>query len=289
MRYEGRVFRPPSEAYSLIIQSTIGCSHNKCDFCDMYKEKVFRIREIQAVSDDISEARQNHKKAERIFIADGDALIRSTEDWVIILEHIRKLFPECMQVNCYGTPRSILLKSAEELKLLNSLGLYMIYMGLESGSNTVLENINKGEAVDEIIEAGIKIKNSGIKLSVTAISGLGGTVLWEEHAIKTGKALSLIKPHYIGLLTLMLIEGTPLCERSVSGKFNIPSPTEIAAETYLMLSHLDSEGSIFRSNHASNYLSLGGTLNKDIELMKNALKDALGGNTVYKNEWLRRL
>ncbi|MCL2564955.1 MAG: radical SAM protein [Defluviitaleaceae bacterium] len=289
MRYVGRIFRPPSEAHSLIVQSTIGCSHNKCDFCDMYKEKLFRIREIQSVLDDLTEARQKYRSVWRIFIADGDALVRTTEDWIKILEHIRAFFPECERVSSYGTPRSVLNKSNEDLELLHSLGLYMIYMGLESGSDAVLESINKGETVDEIVDAGIKIKESGIKASVTVISGLGGTGLWEDHAIKTSKALSLIKPDYIGLLTLMLVEGTPLYERNARGEFEVPNPMEIAAETLLMLSNIDSEGSVFRSNHASNYLSLGGTLNKDIETMKTVLKEALEGKVVYKNEWLRGL
>jgi len=255
----------------------------------MYKEKVFRVRKIQAVLDDLAESRQKYRSVERIFIADGDALVRSMEDWVLILEHIRAIFPECKRVSCYGTPRSVLNKSKEDLELLRSLGLYMIYMGLESGSDAVLKSINKGETVSEIVEAGVKIKEAGLKASVTVISGLGGTALWEEHAIKTGEALSRMKPDYIGLLTLMLVEGTPLYERSESGGFEVPGAMEIAAETLLMLSHLDSEGSIFRSNHASNYLSLGGTLNKDIEPMKAALKEALAGKVVYKNEWLRGL
>jgi radical SAM superfamily enzyme YgiQ (UPF0313 family) len=149
--------------------------------------------------------------------------------------------------------------------------------------------MNKGESVDEIIEAGIKAKDAGIKLSVTAISGLGGTVLWEEHAIETARALSRMKPHYIGLLTLMLVEGTPLYKRSRAGDFVVPGPREVAAETLLLLEHIDSEGSIFRSNHASNYLALKGTLNRDIEAMKKLLEDALAGDTGYKSEWARGL
>ena len=289
MKYEGRIFRPPSEAYSLIIQATIGCSHNKCDFCEMYKEKAFRQREIQAVLDDLSFSRPRHDSVERIFIADGDALIRRTEDWALLLEHIRELFPECKRVSCYASPRSLLDKSYEDLALLRQLGLSMVYMGLESGSDTVLRDINKGETVDEIVVGGLKAKKAGIKLSVTAISGLGGRALWEEHAVKTGKALSRIKPDYIGLLALMLVEGTPLYERSLSGAFEVLGPMEITSETLLMLASIDSEGSVFRSNHPSNYISLGGTLNRDIEPMKKLLKEALDGKIDYKNEWMRGL
>ena len=289
MIYEGRVFRPPSEASSLIVQSTIGCSHNRCDFCDMYKEKVFREREVQSVLDDLSFSRRMYSKVERIFIADGDALMRRTSDWLRLLEYIRSAFPECRRVSCYASPRSLLHKSAADLRLLRELGLKMVYMGLESGSDAVLVDINKGETADEITEAGIKARDAGISLSVTVISGLGGTALWEEHAVKSAEALSRMKPHYISLLTLMLVEGTPLYERSAKGAFKVPGPDEICAETLLMLEHLDSEGSVFRSNHASNYLALKGTLNQDIEPMKKLIKEALSGKINYKGEWAREL
>jgi len=255
----------------------------------MYKEKTFRVREIQAVLDDLSAARRDYSGVERIFVADGDALIRRTDDWRLMLEHIRSIFPECTRVSCYGSPRSVLRKSAEDLRLLRELGLNMVYMGLESGSDTVLKDMNKGEAVDEIVEAGIRVKDAGMTLSVTAISGLGGTSLWEEHAIKTGEALSRMKPDYIGLLALMIVDGTPLYERSAAGMFEVPGPMEISAETLLMLENLDSEGSVFRSNHPSNYVALKGTLNQDIEPMKNILKEALKGQIGYRHEWARGL
>ena len=289
MRYEGRIFRPPSEAYSLIVQSTVGCSHNKCDFCDMYKEKKFHIRPIADVLEDFSIARGHYKRVERIFIADGDALIRKTADWVLILNCIRELFPECTRVTSYGSPKSILLKSPEDLALLKSLGLSMIYLGLESGSDAILEDMHKGETVDEIIAAGLKVKAAGITLSVTAISGLGGKTHWEEHAIKTGEAFSKMKPDYIGLLTLMIVDGTPLGDRCEAEGFPLLNPKEVATETLLMLQHMDCEGSVFRSNHASNYLSLKGTLNQDKESMINLLQEALSGNVRYKNEWARGL
>ena len=289
MKYEGRIFRPPSEAYSLIVQATIGCSHNKCDFCDMYKEKSFRVRDIQDVVDDLSHARPQIGTVNRIFIADGDALILKTDNWVLLLEAIRKIFPECERVSCYASPHSILQKSADELKLLRKHGLSMVYMGLESGSDDVLASVNKGATAEQIVEAGIKAKDAGMKLSVTAISGLGGTALWEEHAVKTGQALSRMKHDYIGLLSLMLEGITPLYERSAQGTFKVLTPMEIAAETLLMLSNLDSDGSVFRSNHASNYLMLGGNLNQDTERMKQELRDALDGKVGYKSEGQRRL
>ncbi|MDO5548964.1 MAG: radical SAM protein [Eubacteriales bacterium] len=289
MRYEGRVFRPPSEAYSLIVQATVGCSHNKCTFCDMYKEKRFHLRPLDQVLEDFDIAREAYRRIERIFLADGDALIRKTEDLVAILEHIREVIPECTRVTSYGSPMSILTKSPEDLALLRSLGLKMIYLGLESGCDDVLTHINKGVTVDEIVLAGQKVKAAGMKVSVTAISGLGGTELWKEHAIGTADAFSRMNPDYIGLLTLMFEGDTQLEREWREGKFQLLSPPQVAQETLLMLEHIDSEGSVFRSNHASNYLSLRGTLNQDRDAMCHMLRKALEGELHYKNEMFRAL
>lgn len=288
MRYEGRVFRPPSEAYSLIVQVTVGCSHNKCTFCDMYKEKRFHLRKLEDVLEDFNIARRQYRYIERVFLADGDALIRKTEDLAVILKHIRKIIPECRRVTSYGSPKSILTKSPEDLALLHSLGLEMIYLGLESGNEQVLKHINKGVTVKDIVRAGQMVKDAGMKLSVTAISGLGGTEMWKEHAIDTAKAFSRMKPDYIGLLTLMFEGDVPLRRECEEGKFHLLTAPQVAKETLLMLEHIDSEGSVFRSNHASNYLTLKGTLNRDREAMCEQIRTALerGG---YKKEYFRAL
>lgn len=288
MRYEGRVFRPPSEAYSLIVQVTVGCSHNKCTFCDMYKEKRFHLRKLEDVLEDFNIARRQYRYIERVFLADGDALIRKTEDLAVILKHIRKIIPECRRVTSYGSPKSILTKSPENLALLHSLGLEMIYLGLESGNEQVLKHINKGVTVEDIVRAGQMVKDAGMKLSVTAISGLGGTEMWKEHAIDTAKAFSRMKPDYIGLLTLMFEGDVPLRRECEEGKFHLLTAPQVAKETLLMLEHIDSEGSVFRSNHASNYLTLKGTLNRDREAMCEQIRTALerGG---YKKEYFRAL
>ncbi|MDO5804745.1 MAG: radical SAM protein [Eubacteriales bacterium] len=288
MRYEGRVFRPPSEAYSLIVQVTVGCSHNKCTFCDMYKEKRFHLRKLEDVLEDFNIARRQYRYIERVFLADGDALIRKTEDLAAILKHIRKVIPECQRVTSYGSPKSILTKSPEDLALLHSLGLEMIYLGLESGNEQVLKHINKGVTVEDIVRAGQMVKDAGMKLSVTAISGLGGTEMWKEHAIDTAKAFSRMKPDYIGLLTLMFEGDVPLRRECEEGKFHLLTAPQVAKETLLMLEHIDSEGSVFRSNHASNYLTLKGTLNRDREAMCEQIRTALerGG---YKKEYFRAL
>ena len=288
MRYEGRVFRPPSEAYSLIVQVTVGCSHNKCTFCDMYKEKRFHLRKLEDVLEDFNIARRQYRYIERVFLADGDALIRKTEDLAVILKHIRKVIPECRRVTSYGSPKSILTKSPEDLALLHSLGLEMIYLGLESGNEQELKHINKGVTVEDIVRAGQMVKDAGMKLSVTAISGLGGTEMWKEHAIDTAKAFSRMKPDYIGLLTLMFEGDVPLRRECEEGKFHLLTAPQVAKETLLMLEHIDSEGSVFRSNHASNYLTLKGTLNRDREAMCEQIRTALerGG---YKKEYFRAL
>ena len=289
MRYEGRVFRPPSEAHSLIIQATVGCSHNQCTFCDMYKEKQFHVRKLADVLEDLRLARQYYSFVRRIFLADGDALILGVKGLEPILTEIQKLFPECERVGVYGSPQSILRLSAGELSSLAGLGVGIVYMGLESGCDEILQAVKKGFTAGELVQAGLKVKEARIPLSVTAISGLGGVAKWEEHALHTAAAFSEMKPDYIGLLTLMLEGQAPMVEQVRRGEFTLLSPRQVAMETKKMLEHIDAEGSIFRSNHASNYLSLRGTLNRDREAMVNQLEAALQGNAPFKPEDYRLL
>lgn len=289
MRYTGRLFRPPSEAYSLIVQSTIGCSHNKCAFCSMYKEKDFYLRPLEEVLEDFDLARQRMRRVEKVFIADGDALVRKTADWVVILERIRALFPECQRVTSYASPKSIDTKTPEDLRLLHGLGLDMVYLGLESGSDRVLERMTKGESAAQIIACGQKVRQAGIRLSVTAISGLGGQELWQEHAVETGKALSAINPEYIGLLTLMLEGDIPLVDWVREGSFQLLTPIQVMAESYLLLQNLDSPGSVFRANHPSNYLTLRGTLNGDKPVLLAQLEEAMEGDADFRPELFRAL
>lgn len=289
MRYEGMVYRPPSEAYSLIIQVTIGCSQNRCTFCSMYKNKQFRIRNLKEIFEDFAAARRMYGRVEKIFLADGDALICRMEELRAILTMIKEDFPECRQVTCYASPKSILLKSDEELKELHSLGLSMVYVGLESGNEEVLRRIQKGVTAEEMIMAAGKVKKAGIRLSVTAISGLGGKELWKEHAVDTGKVLSAMKPDYIGLLTLMIEPGVPMEEEIRRGELVLLSSDEILMETRLMIEHMDAPGAVFRSNHASNYVILKGTLNHDKEALLAKLDQALEGKIRKKAEWMRGL
>ena len=274
MRYYGSVYRPPSEAYSLIVQVTYGCSHNTCAFCGMYKEKRFALRPLAEVLEDFHLARQYYRNVGRIFLADGDALIRKVSDLVTILDTIRELFPECERVSSYASPTSLQIRTDEELQLLRDKGLTLLYMGLESGCDDVLKLMRKGHTSAEIVECGQKVKRNGIGLSVTAITGLGGPELMEAHAVDTAKALNAMNPEYIGILTLVVEDGTPLQDWVREGKFHLLTPAQVLRETKLMVESFDSPGSVFRMNHASNYLSLKGTLNEDKEAMLAQIRRA---------------
>ena len=274
MRYYGSVYRPPSEAYSLIVQVTYGCSHNTCAFCGMYKEKRFALRPLAEVLEDFHLARQYYRNVGRIFLADGDALIRKVSDLVTILDTIRELFPECERVSSYASPSSLQIRTDEELQLLRDKGLTLLYRGLESGCDDVLKLMRKGHTSAEIVECGQKVKRNGIGLSVTAITGLGGPELMEAHAVDTAKALNAMNPEYIGILTLVVEDGTPLQDWVREGKFHLLTPAQVLQETKLMVESFDSPGSVFRMNHASNYLSLKGTLNEDKEAMLAQIRRA---------------
>ena len=263
MRYYGSVYRPPSEARSLIVQVTYGCSHNTCAFCSMYKEKRFALRPLEEILEDFQIARGVYRHVEKVFLADGDALVRKAAELYTILNRIRDLFPECRQVTCYASPSSIRIRSEEELRTLREKGLIMVYMGLESGCDAVLTKMRKGHSAAEIVEMGKKVRSCGIALSVTAITGLGGPELLERHALETADAFNAMNPEYIGMLTLMVERETPLYDWVQSGEFQLLTQPQVLEETRLMMERLDSPGSVFRMNHASNYLVLWGTLNKD--------------------------
>ena len=289
MRYKGKVYRPPSEAYSLIVQVTYGCSHNRCAFCDMYDDKHFSLRPMAEIREDLELARRAYRRVDRIFLADGDALIRPTGDLAEILGLAYGLFPECRRVACYASPASLRVKSEDDLRLLRGRGLKMVYMGLESGCDAVLTRMRKGHDAAAIVAAGQKARRCGLALSVTAISGLGSVELWREHAVDTARAVSEMNPDYLGLLTLMVEHGTPLEQWVRDGSFTLLTAPEVLKETELFLRHVDSEGTVFRANHASNYLTLKGTLNGDRDALLSQLAAALEGQRDLKPEFLRAL
>lgn len=290
MRYEGDIYRPPSEAYSLLIQVTIGCSHNKCTFCSMFKDKKFRVRNVDEVMEDLEMARKTYRRVDRIFLCDGDALCLANYKLVAILDKIKELFPECQRVSVYGSAKDVLRKTPEELKELYDKGIEMIYLGAESGSAKALEAINKGVTPEQLIEAVHKIEASGIKASVTFISGLAGKAGWQEHAVETGKMITEMNASYVSLLTLMLDPRAPITEQIRSGELELLSGEEVVAETYLMLKNANpTKPCVFRSNHASNYVSLRGDLPRDKELMLSKLKLAMENTGMLKDERFRAL
>lgn len=197
----------------------------------------------------------------RIFLADGDALIVKTKDLLYILDKCHEYFPEVERISVYGAPKDILGKTPEELKQLKDAGLDMVYMGLESGDDDVLKEVKKGVTSEEMIAAGIKVREAGMILSMTVISGLGGKKRWREHALNSARVISAIKPEYVGFLTLMVEPGTELYDQYNRGEVELLDPHEVLDETELFIRSVDAEGTMFRANHASNYIALGGTLN----------------------------
>lgn len=231
----------------------------------MYKDKKFRIRPLEEVAEDLAMARKyyNRIKVRRIFLADGDALIVKTKDLLYIIDKCKEYFPEVERISVYGAPKDILGKTPEELRQLREAGLDMVYMGLESGSDAVLQAVKKGVTAAEMIEAGKKVREAGMVLSMTVISGLGGKRLWREHALGSAEVISAIKPEYVGFLTLMVEPGTEMYDELNRGEIELLDPQEVLDETELFIRNVDAEGTVFRSNHASNYIALGGTLNAD--------------------------
>jgi radical SAM superfamily enzyme YgiQ (UPF0313 family) len=256
----------------------------------MFRDKQFRVRPLSEVLEDLQTARKTYRNVDKIFLCDGDALCLSNVTLLTILENIRQLFPECQRVSVYGSPQDVLRKKPEELKLLREAGLEMIYIGAESGNPVVLNKICKGASREEIILAVQKIEEAGIMSSVTFISGMGGQELWQNHAIDTGTMISEMEPSYVGLLTLMTEPSAPLYTDIREGRFQLLSGEEVLAETLLMLENTNvSKTCVFRSNHASNYLSLKGDLPQDKEKMMAQLRAAMQNTGLLKDERFRML
>ncbi len=289
MHYEGNIIRPPSEANSILLQVTLGCSHNKCTFCGTYRDKRFSIKPDSIIDEDIAFAAQYCKKQRRVFICDGDALILPMKRLVIILEKIKRELPQVTRVGLYGNTKGLKMKTPEELEQLNSLGLKIIYMGLESGDEVTLKAINKGAPPATMIEAGRKARDAGIKLSVTVLLGIAGKIRSQIHAKQTGKVLSAIDPNYIGALSLMLLPNTLLYEDWEKGKFQLIEPNEMLAELRTMIAWTDISLGFFHANHASNYLPIKARLPKDKEPVLKRIDEALAGKIELKPEWLRAL
>ncbi|MDP0493634.1 MAG: radical SAM protein [Fusobacterium sp. JB021] len=283
--YNYPLYRPPSEAYSLIIQITLGCSHNKCTFCNMYKGKQFIIKPFDQIKAEIDFFRKQISYIDKIFLADGDALIMKTESLVKILKYINLKFPEVKRISLYASPRSILLKTEEELKQIRELGVSLVYIGLESGDNETLKEIKKGATAEEITEASLKMKKLGFQLSVTVIAGILGNQDSTNHAINTGKVISKIIPEYLGILCLVVHPETDIDIRCKKGEFIEASGDQIMEEIKMIIENINipkNEKIIFRSNHASNYLNLRGNLPEDKEELLEEINYALSNDYIRK-------
>jgi radical SAM superfamily enzyme YgiQ (UPF0313 family) len=254
VKYEGMIFRPPSEADSLILQATVGCSYNRCTFCGAYQGKRFRIKSFEEIKEDIDEVIPY--RIRRVFLADGDALVIPQKELLRILSYLRAKLRGLQRIGIYANAKDILRKDVEELKALKGLGVGIIYLGLESGDPEVLKRIKKNANVDELIRAGRRAKESGILLSVTVILGLGGIEGSEAHAAKTGEVLSEMDPDYVGALSLMVAPGTPIEKEIETGKLILPTPFGLIQELETIIAHCQFTRCFFASNHASNYLPL---------------------------------
>lgn len=290
IKYVGDVYRPPSEAYSLIVQATIGCTHNKCSFCKMFKEKRFQTRPTEDIIADFAWARKRYRSVPRIFLADANALCLKTDKLMPILTYIEETFPECERVTIYGRASDVLRKTEDELRQLREHGLTMVYIGAESGSDKVLEMCHKGETRQQLIDAVKRIEKVGIKASVTFISGLAGRDGWEDHAIQTGTMITEMNASYVSLLTLLVDPQAPMYDDIQSGRLKLLTPQEVLAETHLMLENANPEKTcIFRSNHASNYLSLKGDLPQDRDRFLAQIEAAMKNTGMLKDERFRLL
>lgn len=270
--YSQPLYRPPSEARSMIIQVTEGCSHNKCRFCYMYKGKQFRLKSKEEIKEHIEWLRPMYKNPNRIFLADGNVLCLKTEKILELLNYIKNEFPNVQRISSYAGPLDLLRKSEEELKSIREAGLELLYMGVESGSDKVLSMMNKGVSQREMIEAGQKAINAGFKFSCMIISGLGGREYMKEHAVESAKVISLINPHYFSLLRLVVEEKSELTEDVRQGKFHLLTPLQVLDENIIMLENMELTDCIFRANHVSNHINQAGTLNQDKDKLVERLK-----------------
>ena len=289
MHYEGNIIRPPSEANSILLQVTVGCSRNKCTFCGTYKGERFRIKSDTIIMEDIAFAAQHCRRQRRVFLCDGDALIIPQKRLLNILKEIEKQLPWVTRVGLYANAKAIKMKSIDELKELKAHGVGIVYMGLETGDDVTLKKINKGATSARMIEMGRKAKKAGFKLSVTVLLGIAGPERSQIHAQETGRVLSEIDPDYVGALSLMLIPETPIHQDYLSGRFRLIEPQEMLAELRTMIASTNLTRGLFHANHASNYLPIRARFPKDKQAILQLIDEALDGKVPLKPEYLRAL
>jgi len=289
MHYEGNIIRPPSEAGSILLQVTVGCSRNKCTFCGTYTGERFRIKPEEVIQADIAFAARYCRRQRRVFLCDGDALIVPQQRLLGILKAIETQLPWVTRVGAYANAKSLQMKTAEELQVLRTHGLGILYMGLETGDDDTLKKINKGADSETMIAVGRKARAAGIKLSVTVLLGIAGRDRSQTHARETGRVLTAIDADYVGALSLMLIPGTPLFEDRRAGRFTLIEPMEMLAELRTMIAHTDLSSGLFHANHASNYLPIRARMPRDKAATLRLIDLALEGQIGLKPEYLRAL
>ena len=289
MHYEGNIIRPPSEANSILLQVTVGCSRNRCTFCGTYRGERFRIKPEEIVREDIAFAAQHCRRQRRLFLCDGDALVIPQRRLTSILADVRAQLPWVTRVGSYANARSIGLKSDAELRELRELGLGILYMGLESGDDATLKAIRKGADAATQVAMGRKAIAAGMKLSVTVILGIAGRARSAVHAQDTARVLSEIDPDYVGALSLMLIPGTPLYEDWRTGAFELLDPAEMLAELRTLIAETRLSRGLFHANHASNYLPIKARLPRDRDEVVAVIDRALAGGVTLKPEYMRGL
>lgn len=261
--YEGSIWRPPSEAYSLILQPTVGCSWNRCTFCTAFRDRDFRIKSIDEFRSNVDRVHPHYPNARRIFLADGNALCMPAGELVELLEHLYERFDDLERVSIYGGPLDVKRKTDEELEQLFNAGLDIVYIGLESGSDNVLRLVKKGATAADMVEAGVRVRKSGLRFSVIFILGLGGKELSEEHATETARVIGEQDPEYAAALTLMVTPGSDIARDIEQGRITLLSPPEILMELRSVVDRINVSDTVFRANHASNYSPIGGRLPDD--------------------------
>jgi radical SAM superfamily enzyme YgiQ (UPF0313 family) len=289
MHYEGNIIRPPSEANSILLQVTVGCSHNKCAFCGTYQGERFKIKSDDIIMEDIAFAAANCQRQRRVFLCDGDAMIIPQKRLMNILTEIRRQLPWVTRVGVYANTKSLGMKSPDELAQLRANGLGIAYMGLESGDDVTLKAINKGATAQRMIDMGKKARAAGIKLSITVLLGLAGRERSQIHARETGRVLSAIDPEYVGALSLMLLPGTPMYADYQAGRFTLIEPDEMLAELRTMIAETHQTQGLFHANHASNYLPIRARMPKDKAKTLALIDGALEGKVALRPEWMRAL
>jgi len=289
MHYEGFCIRPPSEADSILLQVTLGCSHNRCTFCGTYRDKSFRIKDNDIILSDVRYAARHMSHNNRLFLMDGDALIIPQKRLMWILEQIEEHLPRVQQVGAYANVKSIKKKTSEELEELRRHNLRILYLGVETGDDEVREAIQKGSTAATCIEMGRKLKEAGIQVWVTVLLGIGGREKSLRHARATGELLSAMDPDFVVALTVMLIPGTPLHEDYLSGRFELPDQAGLLMELREMIAHTNLSRGYFFSNHASNYLPIKAKFPGGKQKALDLIDAALRGDVRLKPEWMRAL